>query len=77
MLTEGYWADYTSSGQLLFLHEDALWAAPFDLVSLRMTGEPVSVLRDVVVSTNAMVSKNNTMNAFVNGDRGVCGVVTP
>jgi serine/threonine-protein kinase len=47
VLTQGRAADLTSSKQLVFLMGDSLWAAPFDIAKLQMTGEQVLVLSGV------------------------------
>jgi serine/threonine protein kinase/Tol biopolymer transport system component len=47
VLTEGHAANLTSSGRLLFLLGDDLRAAPFDMVTLKTTGESVLLLPDV------------------------------
>src|SRR6266571_646095 len=41
-------ARYAPTGHLLFVHGDALIAAPFDPASLRVTGKPVQVLEGVL-----------------------------
>jgi Tol biopolymer transport system component len=38
---------YLSSGHLVFLRDGRLWAVPFDVQRLAMTGEPVAVLEDI------------------------------
>ncbi len=47
VLTQGRAADLTSSKELVFLMGDSLWAAPFDIAELQMTGESVLVLSGV------------------------------
>ena len=44
---DGYHGRYVPSGHLVFIHEGTLFAAPFDLDRLELTGQPVPVLADV------------------------------
>jgi len=46
-LVSGSSPRYLSSGHLVFSREATLWAAPFDVKRLDLTGEPVAVLEDV------------------------------
>jgi serine/threonine-protein kinase len=48
LLHGGYYPRYLSSGHIVFLHEGTLFATPFDLSRLEITGEPVPVLDHVV-----------------------------
>jgi Tol biopolymer transport system component len=43
----GYYGRYLPSGHLLYVHAGTLWAAPFDLDGLAVTGPPVSVIEGV------------------------------
>jgi len=43
----GYHGRYLPSGHLVFIHEGTLFAAPFDLDRLELTGEPVPALAGV------------------------------
>jgi len=43
----GYYARYVPTGQLVFIRESTLHAAPFDLKRWEVTGQPVPVLDDV------------------------------
>jgi hypothetical protein len=56
ILTRGRQPRYLPSGQLVFARERALWVAPFDAGSRRLTGEPVQVLDGL---------ERSTLNAFV------------
>ena len=47
----GYHGRYLPSGHLVYIHDGALFAAPFDLERLEVTGEPVRA-RDAVVSNS-------------------------
>jgi serine/threonine-protein kinase len=49
-LLDGFNAQYVSTGHMVFGREDGLWAVPFDLDSLDVTGQPFPVLQDVAVS---------------------------
>ncbi len=43
----GYYARYLPSGHLVYIHEGALFAAPFDLKHLEVTGPAVSVIERI------------------------------
>jgi len=43
----GYHARYLTSGHLVFIHAGTLFAAPFDLARLEMSGEPAPVIEGV------------------------------
>jgi Tol biopolymer transport system component len=43
----GFYGRYLPSGQLVYLQQDTLWAAPFDLGRLALTGAPQPVLEEV------------------------------
>jgi serine/threonine protein kinase/Tol biopolymer transport system component len=47
----GYAARYVASGHLLYLHDATLFAAPFSLTRLELTGPPVPVVEGVSAST--------------------------
>ena len=47
----GYYGRYLPSGHLVYVHEGTLFAAPFDLDRLELTGQPVPVLEGVTVSS--------------------------
>ena len=44
LLTAGTDARYAPSGHITYAHQGELWAVPFDLSKLRVTGEPLAVL---------------------------------
>ncbi len=46
----GYHGRYLPSGHLVFIHEGTLFAAPFDLDRLELTGEPVPALAGVIAN---------------------------
>jgi len=43
----GFFARYLPSGHLVWIHQNALYAAPFDLGLLALTGEPQPVVEDI------------------------------
>jgi serine/threonine protein kinase/Tol biopolymer transport system component len=43
----GFFARYLPSGHLVWIHQNALYAAPFDLGRLALTGEPQPVVEDI------------------------------
>ena len=49
-LVEGSDARVASSGHLIFARDDSLWAAPFDIERLELTGDPVPVVENVQTS---------------------------
>ncbi len=50
MLRGGFHARYLPSGHLVYMHEGTLFAVPFDLERLEVTGQPVPVLEDVATA---------------------------
>ena len=46
----GYYGRYVSSGHLLYVHEGSIFAAPFDLDRLEVTGAPVPAVQGVTSS---------------------------
>ncbi len=49
----GFSGRYLNSGHLVYLHQSTLFAAPFDLKRLAMTGPPVPILDDAGSTTTA------------------------
>ena len=47
----GYYGRYLPSGHLVYFHDGTLFAAPFDLGRLELTGQPVPVLEGVTGSS--------------------------
>jgi serine/threonine-protein kinase len=47
----GYHPQYTTSGHLLYIHEGTLFAAPFDLNRLEVTGQSVPAVEGVSAQT--------------------------
>jgi Tol biopolymer transport system component len=48
--TGGYYGRYLPSGHLVYIHDGTLFAAPFDLDRLEVTGQSVPVLEGVIAS---------------------------
>jgi serine/threonine-protein kinase len=53
-----YLATSSGAGYLVFMHQDTLFAAPFDLRSLAVTGTPQPVLEDVAVAEHLGLAAN-------------------
>ena len=67
----GYHAQYLLSGHLVYIHEGTLFAAPFDLDRLEVTGQPVPAVDGVTSSAatgsaHFAVSKGGTL-AYLQG----------
>jgi Tol biopolymer transport system component len=60
VLTTGTSPQVAASGHLLFSREDDVWAAPFDLKTLEITGEEVPILQGVQVVNRAHYSMSDT-----------------
>ncbi len=48
----GYYGRYLPSGHLVYIHDGTLFAAPFDITRLEMTGQPVAALEGVTSNPN-------------------------
>ena len=74
----GFHARYLPSGHLVYLHEGTLFAVPFDLKRLEVTGQPVPVLEGVVTvpgNGGAQFSVSETGNlAYIPGRGGIVNV---
>ncbi len=74
----GSYARYVSTGHLVYMHEGTLFAAPFDLKRLEVTGQPVPILEDVVTVSlhgGAQYSISETGNlAYVAGRSDILNV---
>jgi Tol biopolymer transport system component len=46
----GFYARYLSSGHVVYMHEGTLFAVPFDLKRLQVTGQPTPILEGVVTN---------------------------
>ena len=72
-------AHYVPTGHLVFGRAGSLWAAPFDLDALDLSGEPIPILEGVVMETAAGVPGPPAQAAFartgalvyVSGDAGL------
>jgi Tol biopolymer transport system component len=51
VLRGGYFGRYLASGHLIYLHDSTLFAAPFDLDRLEITGQAFPVIEGVAAST--------------------------
>ena len=47
----GFYARYLASGHVVYMHEGTLFAVPFDLKRLEVTGQPAPILEGVVTAT--------------------------
>lgn len=70
----GYFGRYVASGHIIYLHGGTLFAAPFDLNRLELSGQPAPVLEGVNASTGTggahfTVSDNGTL-AYLSGQAG-------
>ena len=67
----GFFGHYLSSGHLLYLHDGTLFAVPFDLDRLELTGQAVPVLERVATNTTVGAADFDVSNAgtlvYVNG----------
>jgi serine/threonine-protein kinase len=66
VLEGGVSARYVTAGYLVYAKNEALYAAPFDLKQLKVTGQPVPVIQDVALATDDgragfSVSDNGTL----------------
>ena len=64
-LTSGTFARYLPTGHVVFWREGSLWAAPFDVTRLELTGDPVPVIDRVGVTSTGYalfgVADNGTL----------------
>ena len=74
----GFYARYLPSGYLVYMHEGTLFAVPFDLKRLEVTGQPAPILEGVVtsaISAGAQFSFSETGNlVYVAGRSGLRNV---
>jgi Tol biopolymer transport system component len=74
----GFYARYLPSGHVLYMHEGTLFAVPFDLKRLEVTGQPAPILEGVVTSpvfAGAQFSFSETGNlVYVAGRAGIQNV---
>ncbi len=59
----GYFGRYLASGHLLYLHDGTVFAAPFDLDRLELTGQAVAVIERVASNTTTGAADLATSNA--------------
>jgi Tol biopolymer transport system component len=68
----GFYARYLPSGHLVYMHEGTLFAVPFDLQRLTMTGQPAPILEGVLAApglAGAQFSFSETGNlVYVTGE---------
>jgi serine/threonine-protein kinase len=68
----GFYARYLPSGHVVYLHAGTLFAVPFDLQRLEVTGQPTPILEGVAASMGvggAQFSFSNTGNLIYVADR--------
>jgi len=73
----GFYARYLPSGHVVYVHEGTLFAVPFDLKRLEITGQPAPILEGVVTTTangGAQFSFSETGNLVYLAGRGVQNV---
>ena len=73
----GFYARYVSSGHLLYMHGGTLWATPFDLGRLAVSGPPVAVIEGVTSNAangGAQVAVSNTGTLVYQPGLGTSGV---
>ena len=69
MLVEGLFPRYAPTGHILFVRENALWAAPFDVDRLELTGNAMPVLEgfDVPGVPSYAVAENGSLVYLTRG----------
>src|SRR6185295_11067784 len=50
LLTDGLCARYVPSGHLVFARDESLFAVPFDLATMKVTGGAVPVVNDLAIA---------------------------
>jgi serine/threonine-protein kinase len=74
LLRNAYFARYLPSGHLVYIHERRLFAAPFDLATLEVTGPAAPVLEDVLsasTSGGAQFAFSNTGDLAYRAGSGI------
>ena len=69
----GFYARYLPSGHVVYMHEGTLFAVPFDLKRLEVTGQPAPILEGVVTTPavgGAQFSFSDTGNLVYVAGRG-------
>ena len=74
LLSGGYFGRYLPTGQLIYMHEGTVFAVPFDLAHLQVSGSPVPILEGVSSTTGAgsvqlSFSENGTLS-YIPGHGG-------
>ena len=54
VLTEGTDGSYAASGHMVFAREASLWAAPFDIATLELTGDVAPIVEGVQVNSGRL-----------------------
>jgi len=70
----GFYARYLPSGHVVYMHEGTLFAVPFDLKRLEVTGQPAPILEGVTTASGnggAQFSFSDTGNLVYVAGRGV------
>jgi serine/threonine-protein kinase len=73
----GFYAGYVRSGHVVYMHEGTLFAVPFDLKQLEVTGQPAPILEGVATNPSlgvAQFSFSETGNLVYVAGRRVQGV---
>ena len=74
----GFYARYLPSGHVVYMHEGTLFAVPFDLQRLELTGQPAPILEGIVTNPGvggAQFSFSETGNlVYVSGGAGAQNV---
>ena len=78
LVRRGYYGRFVSSGHLLFVREGTLFAAPFDVERLELTGEPAPALEGVASSNTTgaaqlAVTANGTLVYMPGQSEGIAG----
>ena len=50
LIERAYNARYTPTGHIVFMREDAIWAVPFDLERVEVSGTPVTVVDGIITN---------------------------
>ncbi len=53
LLSGGYFGRYLPTGHLVYMHEDTVFAVPFDVQRLQVTGSPAPILEGVSATTGS------------------------
>jgi serine/threonine-protein kinase len=80
LIRNGYFGRYFASGHLVYVHDGSLFAAPFDLARIEVTGQAAPVLEDVGIgitngSAQFAASSTGTL-AYVTGQSSITNATT-